>query len=205
MKIKKLLLVAVASCISSLALADACFYEDSSFRGQRFCLNEGQQIDNLDRSGWNDKISSISLDRGTRVRVCSDAYFSGDCRMISSDEYNFASTGMNDQISSIEVMSDWGGGGGGRGSVCFYTDWNYSGAQFCLDRGGRMDNLDGTGFNDQISSIQIPRGMQVTVCTDAYFRGLCQTYNRDVIDFNRLGINDRISSISVDGGRWGGR
>jgi hypothetical protein len=41
-------------------------------------------------------------------------------------------------------------------------------------------------------------------CTDAYYRGFCQTFRDDVRNLQRWGMNDRISSLRPvrGGGRW---
>lgn len=100
----------------------------------------------------------------------------------------------------------WGGGnngggwGGGRDSITVYRDSNFRGASTTFR--GEMPNLDRTGFNDAISSMQV-RG-RWEVCTDANFRGNCQVIDGDVRNLDRWGLNDRISSMrpARGGGRW---
>src|SRR5450755_1484939 len=46
----------------------ACFYKDSGFRGDYFCLQVGERWPSLP-AGFNDKISSIQVFRGGRVRL----------------------------------------------------------------------------------------------------------------------------------------
>ena len=100
----------------------------------------------------------------------------------------------------------WGGGnsgggwGGGRDSVTVYRDANFRGASTTFN--GEMPNLDRTGFNDAISSMQM-RG-RWEVCTDAFFRGNCLVIDGDVRNLDRWGLNDRISSMrpARGGGRW---
>lgn len=73
-------------------------YQDSDFRGEALVLNG--DIDNLDRIGFNDRISSMRLGRSRWV-MCTDAYFRGTCRTFSGDIRNLDRTGFNDAISSI--------------------------------------------------------------------------------------------------------
>jgi hypothetical protein len=80
-----------------------------------------------------------------------------------------------------------------------YTDANFRGASMRVD--GEMPNLDRTGFNDRISSIQL-RG-RWEVCTDAYFRGSCTYLDGDVRNLGGTAFNDRISSMRPV--RGGGR
>jgi hypothetical protein len=72
-------------------------YEDSNYRGRSMTFNG--EVSNLDRTGMNDRISSMRL-RG-RWEVCTDAYFRGSCRVIDGDERNLGSSGFNDRISSL--------------------------------------------------------------------------------------------------------
>lgn len=39
-----------------------CFFDQPYFRGNSFCMNPGQNIDNLVPSGWNDRIRSFSIE-----------------------------------------------------------------------------------------------------------------------------------------------
>lgn len=78
-------------------------YEDSNFRGRSMSFNG--EVANLERSGMNDRISSIRL-RG-RWEVCTDAYFRGSCRIVSGDERNLGSSGFNDRISSLRPARRW--------------------------------------------------------------------------------------------------
>jgi hypothetical protein len=85
-----------------------------------------------------------------------------------------------------------GYGGGNRGVfVIAYRDHNYRGRSIRFD--GEVVNLDNTGFNDEISSMQF-RG-QWQACTDAYFRGRCMVFRNNIRDLRDSGMNDRISSL----------
>jgi len=85
-----------------------------------------------------------------------------------------------------------GYGGGNRGAfVIAYRDHNYRGRSIRFD--GEVVNLDHTGFNDEISSMQF-RG-QWQACTDAYFRGRCMVFRNNIRDLRDSGMNDRISSL----------
>lgn len=81
--------------------------------------------------------------------------------------------------------------------VCFYDRANFQGEGFCAPDGYAIDELP-DGWNDRISSIQIPRGHSVEVCRNAEFAGTCQSFDRDV---KRLPsrLNDRVTSLEVGG------
>jgi hypothetical protein len=54
----------------------ACFYEDSGYRGNYFCLESGEREPRL-RNGWNDRVRSIRVFGGARVSLCSEEDFRG--------------------------------------------------------------------------------------------------------------------------------
>ncbi len=79
---------------------DVCFYDGANFTGARFCMNRGQMTPNLNRSGWNNRISSIRNPDGLRVTVCDDAGYD-DCRTYSTSARTLGS--LNNAISSIRI------------------------------------------------------------------------------------------------------
>lgn len=86
-----------------------------------------------------------------------------------------------------------GGGwnGGGRQSITVYSDSNYRGQSQTFR--GEIYNLNGTGLNDQISSIQLYGPWEL--CSDSNFRGDCQVFEDDQRNLNYTTLNDRISSM----------
>lgn len=86
--------------------AEVTVYRDSNFRGASTTFSG--DIPNLERSGFNDQISSMRF-RG-EWEACTDAYFRGSCQRFSDDVRNLDRWGMNDRISSIRPV-----GRGGRG------------------------------------------------------------------------------------------
>jgi peptidase inhibitor family I36 len=61
--------------------AGACFFTNSDFRGNRFCVRRGDRLNRLP-GNFGDNISSIQLFGGARVVVFNDRNFSG-----GSDEF----------------------------------------------------------------------------------------------------------------------
>jgi len=78
----------------------ACFYVNSDFRGQSFCLSTGEEDRNVGRR-FNDRISSLRIFGRARVTTYSDEDFRGPRREFHRDVSNLG--GMNDQITSIRV------------------------------------------------------------------------------------------------------
>lgn len=80
-----------------------CFYEDSYYRGNSLCLQQGEYESNFDRRGFNDKASSIRFFGSARsVRVWVDSDGRGYEMSFDRDMPNLDRI-MNDQISSAQV------------------------------------------------------------------------------------------------------
>jgi Beta/Gamma crystallin len=78
--------------------ARAVLYEGPEFRGRSIVINE-DVVDNLHGSGFNDRASSLRIERGYWV-FCSDANFRGECRTFSPGDYARLPSGLNDRVSS---------------------------------------------------------------------------------------------------------
>jgi hypothetical protein len=93
--------------------AGACFYKDQDFRGDFFCLKAGERWPSLP-GGFNDRITSIRVFGGARLRVFNDGNFGGmslfldhdvnDLRRIPLADNPFKN--WNDRISSLAVFQD---------------------------------------------------------------------------------------------------
>lgn len=90
----------------------ACFYRESEWRGDYFCLKMGERWPSMPY-GFNDKISSVRVFRGAVVRVFTDAGFNGESLRIDNDldslkrvPLQYGGRTWNDQISSIAVFRD---------------------------------------------------------------------------------------------------
>lgn len=79
------------------------------------------------------------------------------------------------------------------GDVCFYSDVGYSGSRFCMDEGD-MTPYVGAAWNNRISSIRNPDGLNVTVCDDAGY-DLCRTYRTSARSLGSF--DNEISSIRI--------
>jgi hypothetical protein len=95
--------------------------------------------------------------------------------------------------------------GGGAG-ITVFKDRNFKGrAQtFTYD----VSNLDGTGLNDQISSLRVARGEYWEICEHADYNGRCAIVSGEEPDLRKNDWNNKISSMrrvsgGVPGG-WGG-
>ncbi len=85
----------------------ACFYKDVNYGGEFFCLERGEDVNDL--HGDNDKVSSMRLFGGARVSIYEHNDFRGINRSLTDDVRNFREVNFsggrdwNDRISSIRV------------------------------------------------------------------------------------------------------
>ena len=166
--------------------ADIVLFEHGDFRGRT--LGVDNAIPDLDRAGFNDKTSSIQVLRG-RWEVCTDGNFRGNCQIVDADIPNMNYLRMNDSISSVRRVNGyaWGNGRNDR-----YGD--YDRRDRYRDRNDRRDDRwgrnNGSGYGGLV------------VYEHANFGGWGVPLSGDVYDLNQIRINDEISSIEVNSGRW---
>ena len=80
---------------------EVCFFKGNNFSGAHFCVNPGDYDSSLP-GGWNDSISSISIEGGAEVIVCKAyGYYPGTCTTYTHDKPSLGS--YNNAISSYQV------------------------------------------------------------------------------------------------------
>ena len=100
----KPLLGIAALAFAAHASAQITFYEGEGFRGRTFATQK--QVWNFERFGFNDRASSVVVDRG-RWEVCEDARFEGRCVVLRRGSYeSLRGMGMDNRISSVRPVSD---------------------------------------------------------------------------------------------------
>ena len=88
-----------ALLVSAQAVAQITFYEGEGFRGRSFTTDA--RVWNMDRSGFNDRASSVIVERG-RWEVCEDARFEGRCVILRRGNYDsLRGMGLDNRISSV--------------------------------------------------------------------------------------------------------
>ncbi len=182
--------------------AGACFYEDANFRGDYFCVTAGEEVRQMP-ADMNDRISSIRLVGNATAVVYRDSRFRGQSARFEDDVRNLKREGWNDLVSSIRVSGSLFGGvrppwapGNAipREGACFYSEANFRGQSFCVDRGVSYPRLP-PGFNDRVSSVRV-RGSVVVIFEDRDFDGRSIRITRDVRNLKGQ-FNDRLSSVRV--------
>ncbi len=182
--------------------AGACFYEDANFRGDYFCVTAGEEVRQMP-ADMNDRISSIRLVGNATAVVYRDSRFRGQSARFEGDVRNLKREGWNDLVSSIRVSGSLFGGvrppwapGNGmpREGACFYSEANFRGQSFCVERGVSYPRLP-AGFNDRVSSVRV-RGSVVMIFEDRDFDGQSMRITRDIRNLKGQ-FNDRLSSVRV--------
>jgi Beta/Gamma crystallin len=77
-------LVVAGVAFATQAAAEVTFYEHEGFKGQSF--NTGQQVANFKRFDFDDRASSVVVDRDW-WQVCEDAQFAGRCAVLRPGRY----------------------------------------------------------------------------------------------------------------------
>lgn len=89
--------------IATQAAAQVTFFEREGFRGRSFTAE--REVRNFERSGFNDRASSVVVDRG-RWQVCEDARFQGHCVVLRPGRYeSLAALGLSNRVSSVQPVS----------------------------------------------------------------------------------------------------
>lgn len=78
--------------------AEVCFYDRTSYRGQSFCLEQGDSVRDL--GNWTDRISSIDNSARVRVEVCSEVAYR-NCRTYTTSASSLGD--FDKYIASIRV------------------------------------------------------------------------------------------------------
>src|SRR5207253_467026 len=91
------IMAAAALVAAGHAAAQITLYEHEGFRGRAITANGA--MPNLDRTGMNDQVSSIVVERGRWI-VCEHARFEGRCVVLRHGNYpSMREFNLNNQIS----------------------------------------------------------------------------------------------------------
>ena len=193
-------LAMAAVAISAQAAAGPTFYEREDFQGRSFTTQ--QQIRNFERTGFNDRASSVVV-TGNRWEVCEDAKFSGRCVVLRPGRYpSLAAMGLNNRVSSVRSISRNAKIAASRyapdpnataAQVVFYEGEGFQGRSFTT--GQQVGNFERFGFNDRASSAVVTAD-RWEVCEDARFSGRCVVLRPGRYpSLAAMGLNNRVSSV----------
>ncbi len=197
-----------------------CFYEFPNYQGRYFCMTVGDNDDNLriNRSEWNERISSIRVFGNARALIYQDDGYRGDYLQVTSNladlrRLPLGNSDWDNQVTSIRVLP-YEDAGRQRPSgqeldtpsdgACFYELPNYQGRSFCLFMGEEKFDLSRmpADWNERISSVKVFGQARVVVFQNAGFGGTALNLTANVPNLSsvRLGRgdwNDQISAIRV--------
>ena len=176
--IASLLVLAAAGTANA---GELTLYEFGNFAGRSLTATDA--VSNFAPRGFNDRAASAVIRSGT-WELCADADFRGRCVTLGPGRYpDLASMGLDRNLSSVREIGaapDYGGGtgeawggGGNRGRVTLYEGVGFAGEPFVAD--STQPNLHDQDFNDRARSLIVLAG-QWEMCTDAYYRGACETF-----------------------------
>jgi Peptidase inhibitor family I36 len=80
----------------------ACFYSDTDYRGESFCVARGGTYASLPR-GFNDRVASVRVFGGSSVRLYDDRDFRGHSKELRRDSANLKGR-WRETISSVRVF-----------------------------------------------------------------------------------------------------
>lgn len=191
--------------------------EGAGFTGRCVVLRPGT-YSSLSALGLNDRITSVRLaeetarvepapppaatNDGPKITFYGRENFQGPSFTASRSIGDLERFGFNDRASSVVVVSD-------RWQVCEGTQ--FSGRCFIL-RPGSYPTLADVGMSNRITSVRLVDRAPEPVATSPApeiifygrpnFQGRSFTANRQIGNLERLGFNDRASSIVVVRDRW---
>ena len=141
-------------------------------------------------SGWNDRISSISIEGNASVTIYQNINFGGMTVTITETTANLSNQGAywSDFASSYVVNSFRPQPRGSR--ICFFDGANFTGRSFCKQPGEADANLVTSGWNDTISSISVEGDASVYIYSNINYGG------------GNILINQSVSDMTSVNGYW---
>ncbi len=142
------------------------------------------------------------------IRVCENSRMRPPCINLRHGVNDLSEWGISNSISSFSITS---------GAWLMCTQPNFGGR--CETFDGSRDNLQGSPFQDSISSLRPVREggggnwggyggasewgrISITVYSDINYRGRSWVFSDDVRNLASMGLGNQISSVRVNGGRW---
>ena len=169
----------------------ATMYEHGNLSGYNVRFEAGE-YPNLDSTVLNDQISAVRVGDGYVVELFENENFNGNSILVNSQSDPSIVSTFNDSASSAKVYAS------ADKPVNVYTGNNYSGSAWGVGLGATQLYMLQTSpvGNDSISSIELPQGYIVKMCTDGGAGGVCQTYTQSVAQLNSP-MNNSVSYIEV--------
>jgi hypothetical protein len=174
----------------STAAPRIVLFDADSFRGRSLSLTDN--LSDLRRSSFNDDTASIMIESGN-WEVCTDAYYRGQCSVLSPGQYRRLDPAFYRSISSVRPagLAAEAPYPPPIASVELFSGRNFDGTRITAARD--EPSLDRRGFNDRASSMIIHEG-RWEICADAGYNGRCAVYGPGrYSDLSRF--NNEVSSL----------
>lgn len=186
-----------AALSAGATAAEMTLFDNANFHGEGMTLRG--DIFNLDRTGMNDRVSSIIV-RSGRWEVCTDSNFGGYCSVLGPGEYAQLREPLHDRISSARVVAPTVSSlepgyrtlepgyrhysyndprferyddRGRYGALEVYTLPGFRGSTMKFDRSAT--SLDRARTEEGVGSLVVREGVW-EVCTGLDFNGTCRVY-----------------------------
>jgi uncharacterized protein YkwD len=168
-------------------------YEQENYKGASKSFKLGRY--NLQDLGiGNDRLSSLKIPEGWRVRLFEHADFKGKFKDFTNSTA-FVGADWNDKASSLVIEPNYNVPTN-TNLVTIYQHSDYKGASKSFKLG--KYNLQDLGIgNDQLSSLKVPQGWRVRLYEHADFRGKFKDFTSSTA-FAGADWNDKTSSIIVE-------
>lgn len=194
---------------------DVVLFQDIRYAGRGVIIRGSMQ--ELGVETFNDATSSLCIPSGYSLVVYEHNYFSGRSKtwhgpylvIDLTRELIAQSENWNDRISSLELISVFSGNKVYEAqhecyeSVLLFGDWHFAGPS--ISAVGNIPDLtsrsfnNGSGFNDLVTSLCVPKGKTLTLYEHINYQGakidvVGPTYIQTLDD---RGWNDKASSIQI--------
>jgi uncharacterized protein YcfJ len=204
-KISRTAVIVAGLAMAGHAAAQVTLHESEQFQGRSFTTSE--QVSNLRRAGFNDRVSSVSVqgDRSQRWEVCEDRRFRGACVVLRQGDYpSIAAMGLNERISSVRAIgrnvriddrryAPMPAPPAPASQAVFYEKEDFKGRSLTAD--AALADLRRSDFNDRASSVVVS-GERWEVCQNIRYSGHCVVLRPGpYASLAAMGLDDRIASF----------
>ena len=185
---KTVVAVTLALATSAVWAGEITLFEREGFQGRRLTIRG--TMNDLDRTDFNDRASSIIVREGV-WEVCTDAWFNGQCARFEPGEYADLRGTLDRSISSVREIV--------QAAAVAPPQPVYGGQQPGYGVQGYGVQQPGYGRQGPAGDGQ-PRAV---LYSGPNMSGRSFEIERDVVrNLDRVGFNDRASSLSVSEGYW---
>ncbi len=170
-------------------------YENEGFRGRALTVQE--DIADLGRSGFNDRISSVEV-FGAHWEICRDGGFAGPCAVLRAGQYpSLSALALDNRVTSIRALVRDNGPGAAPPKLVFFEQDGFRGRSFAIQ--DELADLRQSGVNDRSSSVQVFGGPW-ELCRDGGFSGPCVVLRQGQYpSLASMGLDNQVSSARIVG------